>query len=68
MKFSVRFPFTADQQQQSNNEDLLAGINQIGQYLYAGPGVPSFTPPGSALFFRTDSPEVYKYNGAWVVA
>ena len=65
MKFSLRFPFIADQQQQSNNEDLLAGLNRIAQFVSSGQGAPSHTPPGPEIYFEEDGPGVWRYNGSW---
>jgi hypothetical protein len=74
VKIALRNPFIANdttelaRKQQENNEDLLAGFNGLAQFIFWGSGVPTSTPPGPALYFRLDSPEVYKFNGAWVVA
>jgi hypothetical protein len=68
VKISIRFPFITDSQQQANNEDLVQGVNAIGQHIFSGSGVPSFTPPGPALFFRHDfgvNASVYVWDGSW---
>lgn len=68
MRFALRFPLVVDSAQQANNEDLVAGLNQVAQFVFAGAGAPTFTPSGVALYFRTDfaaNAAVYVYDGSW---
>jgi hypothetical protein len=68
VKFALRWPVVADAQQQANNDDLLAAVNQISQFIFSGTGVPAFTPPGPALYFRYDfavNAAVYSWDGSW---
>lgn len=41
MRFSLRFPFVTDVEQQANNEDLLAAVNDLGQLEFIGTGSPN---------------------------
>lgn len=65
--FSLGHPLVDDSKQQRNNDDLLQGLNRLGQFLYFSTGVPTFTPPGRALYIRLDggaNTTLYVYEGA----
>jgi hypothetical protein len=66
VRFRLRWPFVAEPQQQANNEDLLAAVNQLGQFVSWGDGAPAHTPDGPEIYFEQDGPGVHIYNGAWV--
>jgi hypothetical protein len=68
---TTRLPHRLDDFQARDNFDaLINGLNAIGQFFYFGAGAPSFTPPGRALYIRTDGgagTTLYVYEGAsWV--
>ncbi len=65
--FRIRYPVVPDTEQRRNNDDLLDGLNQIGQFIYFGSGVPTFTPTGRAIFIRLDGgagTTLYCWSGA----
>lgn len=67
MKFTLPNPLVVDVAQQRNNEVLLTGLNTVAQFVFFGAGVPTFTPPGRALFIRLDggaNTTLYVYEGA----
>lgn len=68
--FSMRVPIVDSVQQQQNNEDLLNAVNALGQFIFFGTGVPTFTPPGRAIYIRLDGgagTTLYVWEGAaWV--
>lgn len=73
MRFTIFDRFVPDEHQRRNNEDLLTAVNEVGQLLYFGAGVPTFTPKDAngntarALFIRTDggtTTTLYVYTGA----
>jgi hypothetical protein len=67
VRFRLRWPFVAEPQQQANNEDLLAAVNEIAQFLSWGDGVPAHTPDGRQLYVRRDggaNTTLYVYEGA----
>lgn len=53
-----------------NFDRIDARLTQLAQHLFFGEGVPTFTPPGRALYVRLDggtSTTLYVYEGAsWV--
>lgn len=66
-KFGIGHPLIADSQQQKNNEDLLGGLNTLGQFIYFGSGAPTFTPTGRAIYIRTNGgagTTLYVWEGA----
>jgi hypothetical protein len=65
MKFG-NLPETAN----LNETEILKNLNSIAQFIYFGTGVPTFTPPGRALYIRLDggaATTLYVWEGAaWV--
>lgn len=50
-----------------NFTELEQRLNELGQFVYWGAGVPTLTPPGRALYIRTDggaATTLYVYEGA----
>jgi hypothetical protein len=41
VKFALRFPFVADQEQQANNVALIQAVNTLGQLEFIGTGSPN---------------------------
>lgn len=67
MRFRLRRPWVEDRAQQENNEDLLAAINEIGQFISWGDGAPTHTPDGRQLYIRRDGgagTTLYVHEGA----
>ena len=54
MKFTLRWPFIDEPQQQANNEDLLRGLNFLAQFVSTGTGAPAHTPDGPQVYLRAD--------------
>jgi hypothetical protein len=52
--FNLRHGLVPDWQQQANNEDLLTGINFLGQFFSTGAGAPTHTPDGPQFYLRND--------------
>lgn len=65
--FSITNAIIEDPIQQKNNQDLLKAVNTLGQFIFFGTGVPTFTPTGRALFIRLDGgagTTLYVWQGA----
>lgn len=65
--FSITNAIIEDPIQQKNNQDLLKGLNALGQFIFYGAGVPTFTPTGRAIFIRTNGgagSTLYVWEGA----
>jgi hypothetical protein len=41
VKFALRFPFVADQEQQANNVALIQAVNALGELEFIGTGSPN---------------------------
>jgi hypothetical protein len=52
--FSLGSPLVDDPAQQRNNEDLLAGVNALAQFMSWGTGAPAHTPDGPQVYLRYD--------------
>lgn len=68
MKAVLPHGTVADRAQHTNNQALLNATNAIGQFVFTGTGVPTFTPPGPAIYFRQNfavNASVYVWDGSW---
>lgn len=70
MIFRLRRNKVEPEDQQLINEGLIRDINTIAQFWFFGSGAPGFTPPGRAIYIRTDggaATTLYVWEGAaWV--
>lgn len=60
----------ADPDTQLNFQAVEKSLNELLQFVYWGSGAPALTPPGRAIYIRTDggaATTLYVYEGAgWV--